>query len=184
MRHAAEVLIGLPEVFTMADFQRATEHSLPVAQVTLSRLSQRGWVKNAGERTGVYFNTFKDRQAHEKYLLEAVKRVYPSAVVIGPQCLHAHGWTTQIPQEFDVAVLSTKTTKRFHGVNIVDRPSHWYQKLVEEKQLLRADRSPFPIESVTPAFALWDARKHKDVWVPDPDDLDLPDDGELEHPSF
>jgi hypothetical protein len=116
----------------------------------------------------------KDPQAHEKYVLEAVKRVYPSAVVVGPQCLHAHGWTTQIPQQFDVAILSSKTTKKFHGVNIVERPNRWYRKLVDEKQLLRSDRSPFPIESVTPAFALWDAQKHEDVWVPDPDDLDLP----------
>jgi hypothetical protein len=89
-------------------------------------------------------------------------------------CLHAHGWTTQIPQVFDVAVLASRSLRQFERVHLVPRPKRWFAALLESGQLLRAGESPFSIESVTPEFALEDAREFQDVWVPDPDDLDIP----------
>jgi hypothetical protein len=182
MARAADILLRLPPVFTLVDFQRATGAKPAVAHVSLTRLAERNWVKNAGVRSSVYFNLLVDPKAAENRVLEAVKRVYPSAVVIGPACLHAHGWTTQIPQVFDVAVLARPSLRQFDGVHLVPRPKKWFAALLQSDQLLRAGESPFSIESVTPAFALEDAREFQDVWVPDPDDLEIP--AEENHSSY
>jgi hypothetical protein len=175
MARAAEILLNLPSVFTLSDFIRESGSQPAVAKNMLVRLARRTWVKNAGVRSTVYFNLLRDPRGADNRVLEAVKRMYPSAVVIGPACLHVHGWTTQIPQITDVAVLQSPTLKQFEGVNLVPRPRLWYADLIEREQLLREDASPFPIASATPAFALEDARRHQDVWVPDPDDLDIPE---------
>jgi hypothetical protein len=172
---AAELLLKLPEVFTGNDFLRESGQTMSTARITIMRLKQRKWIESAGPRVNVYFNLLKDPKASMNRRLEAVKRIYPSAVVIGPACLHAHGWTTQIPQVTDVAVLTRRSLKQFDGIHLVERSRKWYTYLLAEKQLMRAQQSPFPIESVTPLFALKDAKVHRDVWIPDPDDLEVPD---------
>jgi hypothetical protein len=183
MARAADILLKLPPVFTLVDFQHATGAKPAVAHVTLTRLAARQWVKHAGVRSSVYYNLLVDPQAADNRVLEAVKRAYLSAVVIGPACLHAHGWTTQIPQVFDVAVLASPSLRQFGGVRLVPRPKRWFGTVLESGQLLKAGQSPFSIESVTPAFALDDAREFEDVWVPDPDDLDIPAEDSLSNPS-
>jgi hypothetical protein len=176
MPSATEILRKLPPVFTLLDFLRAAPQSAATASIMLARLARREWIKNAGRRSTVYYNLLVDPAAAENRKLEAVKRLYPSAVVVGPACLHAHGWTTQIPQVTDVAVLDRRSVKPIDGLNVVTRSQAWYAMLAEKKQLLTRGASPFPIESVKPQFALEDAQRHQDVWIPDADDLDIPDD--------
>ena len=175
MASSVETLRNLPVVFSTADFVRVTATSDSGTRSALLRLTERNWIKPAGPRTGLFYNLFLEPRAAENRALEAVRRLYPSATVVGTAVLHAHGWTTQIPHETDVAVLTRRSVKQFDGIHLIGRTRPWFVALMHSGELLRTSASPFPVESVTPAFALVDARQYGDVWLPDPDDLELPD---------
>jgi hypothetical protein len=170
-----ERLTALPVIFTLNDLVRLGL-TRETAHTTVMRWVDRGVIAQAGPRAGVYFNLLADRQAPQRHRLAAAKLLYPSAIVIGAAVLHAHGWTTQPPQTIDVAILEKPTAKQLTGLHLVMRPRSWYERFVPE--LLRADESPFEIESLPPAAALADAQAWRDIWVPDPDDLDIPEDAE------
>lgn len=166
----------LPAVFSTTDYRRLTESTENAARVALTRLAQREMIKPTGPRAAQFYNLVADPRADQNHVLQAVRALYPSAVLVGATVLHAHGWTTQIPYVQDVAVFKRRSHKTFGGVNLVMRPRAWYVALANGTDLLRAESSPFAIDSVTPAFALADARRFGDTWLPDPDDLDIPDD--------
>lgn len=172
-------LLRLPPVFTLQDLLqlglvRETAHT------TIMRWADQQLIAQAGPRAGVYFNLVADRTGPENRVLEAARKLYPSAVVVGPAVLHAHGWTTQTPHAVDVAILKAPTARQIHGVRFVMRTQAWYRQHAGD--LLRSGvDSPFEIDSLTPAAALDDARTAGDVWLPDEDDLEIPD--EVETPA-
>ena len=174
MASTVSVMRLLPVVFTMADYIRTSGVSENTAKVALGRLVTRQWVKPAGPRTGLFFNLFLDPRAADNHALAAVKKLYPSVVVVGAAVLHAHGWTTQIPHVMDVAILSRASVKQIDGINMVERPRQWFVDLMKSHDVLAVGTSPFAVESVTPQFALDDARAYGDLWLPDEDDLDMP----------
>lgn len=168
-------LTTLPVVFTLNDLVRLGL-TRETAYKTLMRWSDRGVIEQAGPRAAVYYNLLVDREAADRHRLAAARLLYPTAVVIGAAVLHAHGWTTQPPKIVDVAILERPSMKSLTGVHLVMRPRRWYERFVPE--LLREGDSPFEIDSLAPAAALADAHAWRDVWVPDEDDLDIPDDVE------
>jgi len=169
-------LMQLPPVFRLEDLlhlglARETAHT------SVMRWADRNLIVQAGPRAGVYFNLVRDRDGPVNRLLEAARKLYPSAVVIGPAVLHAHGWTTQRPHETDVAVLKMPTARQIKGLHFVMRAQAWYGQ--EAPHLLRAgEDSPFEIDSLPPERAVKDAKEHGDVWLPDADDLEIPDKGD------
>ncbi len=173
MASSTDRLLALPAVFSldMLCKQGMTRHS---ANILLMRLSAQGRVAHAGQKSGVYFNLVVDRDGPDNRKLEAVKLAYPSAVVVGAAVLHAHGWTTQIPTSTDVAILKLPSVRSFFGLNIVQRPKSWYQQFTGE--ILAEGESPFQIDSLKPLAALKDIELDPELWRPDPDDLDIPDD--------
>ena len=68
-----------------------------------------------------------------------------------------------------------KTIKEIHGVRFVFRSAKWYQGVFSS--ILRGGHegeSPFDIPSLAPRAALDDALASTDLWRPDPDDIDVP----------
>jgi len=171
-------LSQLPPVFSLADLCRLHEMSVETAKLWINRMVRFGKVKFVGPRTGYYFNSLLFPDAHVNNMLDAVQAIYPSAIVVGANVLHAYGWITQIPHTYDVAVISQKSLAAVYGVKLHMRPRSWYIKQQKKNAILRQGESPFPIDSLTPAAALEDAHKHTGIWVPDPDDLYIPDDPE------
>lgn len=172
---AVDRLRALPEVFTLSDLlnpDRGIGLARETAHTTVMRWAQAGLVKSAGPRAGIYYNLLRDPQGASERVLQAAARLDPSAVVVGAAVLHAHGWTTQIPQLYDVAILSSRTVKQLDGVRFVMRPQAWYRRM--HAQILQRQDSPFDIPSLQPQAALDDALASDDLWKPDPDDLDIP----------
>lgn len=164
----------LGPVFSLNDLvrlglKRETAHK------TVMRWEDQDLIKQAGPRAAVYYNLLVDRYGPLNRKLEAAQLLYPSAVVVGAAVLHAHGWTTQIPQSLDVAILRRATVKQIDGVHLVHRDADWYASQ-HDTLLLPGKDSPFSIASLAPRQALADAREHDDVWRPDDDDLDIPPD--------
>lgn len=180
MSQALNRLRLVPVVFTGEEFVRLTGMDREAAGLYLVRLKHAGLIDTAGPRAGVFFNLLKQPAIDASLRLLAVKRRYPSALVVGAACLHAAGWITQIPRVIDVAIKSRPSIRQFTGLNIVCRPLRWYHRLADQGVILKAGQSPFPIESLTPRAALADARAHPrdQLWLPDPEDIDIPEEEE------
>jgi len=177
---SADRLSKLPAVFTLNDLQRLHHMSSETARMWVKRMAQNGYIAFAGPRSGCYFNTLTYPDSPKNNLLDAVQILYPDAIVIGANVLHAYGWITQIPQEYDIAILPRRHILKVNYVNFYPRPRSWYIEQQQNNAILRQGESFFPIDSLTPAAALEDAQTHKntDMWIPDPDDLYIPDDPE------
>jgi len=173
-------LSRLPALFSLSDLCRLHGMSVESAKLWVTRMARLDKVKFVGPRTGYYFNSLIFPNAHINNLLDAVHAIYPSAIVIGANVLHAYGWITQIPQIYDVAIISQKSLATIYGVTLHMRPRSWYIEQQRNNAVLRQGESHFSIDSLTPAAALNDLRAHKHthIWVPDPDDLYIPDDPE------
>src|SRR5438105_7093931 len=118
MMKTLERLMQLPPVFRLEELiqlglERETAHT------SVMRWADRKLIVQAGPRAGVYFNLVRDRNGPNNRLLEAARKLYPSAVVIGPAVLNAHGWATQRPHETDVAVLKVPSARQIKGLHLV-----------------------------------------------------------------
>jgi len=166
---AIERLRALPPVFRGSDLSLRFGWSTHEAGEYLRRWKQRDLVQPAGPRAGVYFNLISETSAPETHLEEAIATLFPSAVVVGASVLHEAGWTTQIPRQSDVAVLRRRTFPALKGIVLHPRSIFWY-RLVHSR-LERTQGQGVP--RLDPAFALADALKYRDGWVPEPDDIEF-----------
>ncbi len=163
----------LPVVFSLADVARLGL-SGPAMHVFLARASQKGLVKSAGNKSGIFYNLLRDERANQQ-VLQAARLAYPSAVVVGGAVLHAAGWTTQVFHTIDVAILKRPSNFTIHGVNFVQRSRRWYRERAPD--IVSAERSEFGVAALTPAGALLDLLEMRDapardLWVPDNDDIE------------
>ncbi|WMD23911.1 hypothetical protein RAS12_30225 (plasmid) [Achromobacter seleniivolatilans] len=167
----------LPAVFSLSELCRLHEMPVEVAKVWVKRMARSGLIQFVGPRAAMYFNLLRFPNSPQDNLLEAVGRVYPDAVVLGAHVLHAYGWVTQIPQIVDVAVTPRRSMMAINGVHLCPRPRSWYREQQDAGAILRYGESPFALDSLTPMAALQDLRAHGtgDMWIPDPDDLYIPE---------
>jgi hypothetical protein len=168
---AIERLRALPPVFRSSDLSLRFGWSTHEAGEYLRRWKRRDLVKPTGPRAGVYFNLISQASAAETHLEEAIATLFPSAVVVGAAVLHQAGWITQIPRQLDVAVLRRRTFPAVKGVVLHPRSIFWY-RLVHSR-LERTEGQGVP--RLDPAFALADALKYRDGWVPEADDVEFPE---------
>lgn len=161
-RRAVDVLRALPEVFALSDAGLVLKSAPDETRTYIHRWKRAGLVDPLGPRCGIYFNLLRDPQGRSGRWLDAMRRLCPSAVIIGPEVLHAHGWITQIPSVLDVAVLTARTYPEVHGARLHGRAGSWYAALPPETAA----------QGLPPAWALADALCHSGLWRPDPDDLD------------
>lgn len=173
-RSAVSELRRLPEVFDLSTFSRLLGLERSAAQVYVSRWAKADLIKPAGPRAGVYFNLVRAPDSPDRCAADAVRLLYPSAILIGASVLHAAGWTNQVPQRTTVAAMSRPTFVQLDGFDISPRPRRWYARV-----LPRLSDDPnlaaYGFKSLTPALALADSLSRDDGWRPDPDDLDLDD---------
>ncbi len=197
---AFERLLALPDLLTLNTFVRATGMSRPSAKVTLSRWASRGLVESAGPRTGIYFNRVRDRDGQRASAVAALLLRYPSATLCGASVLHAHGWTTQIPRELHVAVEQRRSYAQIHGVVLHPRPLQWFRDMHAAQAMVSPEftgasgsssaaasapgpgASSYGLRSLLPAWALADAYADDSgrSWHPDEDDLDIPEEAQLD----
>jgi len=173
---ALDRLRALPEVFSLRrvmatfdepDVRRATR----IASVYLDRWVRDGLVQAYGGRTGVYFNLIRNPQAPSQRRDEALRLVFPSAVLAGASVLHDAGVTTQIPHRIEVAVLRRKSYPNLPELELLPRPQAWFEAM--RPYVLFQDGVGLP--RLLPAAALADCwHRHgssQTMWRPGADDL-------------
>lgn len=176
---AIERLKHLPEVFTINTLSRLMDCPKPTVLAYLSRWRSKGWVEPAGPRSGVYFNLFKNPLAASEYRVDALRMLYPSAMLMGESVLHAAGWITQIPQVLHVAVEKRPSYMQLQGVELHPKPLSWF-KTVPILQPTQAKFSSYGLRTLTPAWALADLLATPFAWHPDADDVEVPEDSQAE----
>lgn len=183
MSLSVDRLLKLPPVFSLHDLTRHTYlgrgMSLDAAKKFLTRMQEKSYIAAAGARTAHYYNLLKDPYGARNRPLEVAELLYPEAIVIGINVLHAYGWVNQIPRTIDVAVnASRRTLCKIDGIELRPRPRAWFAEQQSNDAVLRHGESPFMIDSLTPRAALDDIYKVRDMWVPGHDDLFIPSDEE------
>ena len=165
-------LMALPEIIDLRMLERQGL-TRGTARLQASLWARAGMLKPAGPRTGIYYNLVRDNRGASAHLGALLVRQYATPVVIGASALNHHGWTTQMPRVLEVAVPVTRRRRRLlqiDGAIVVPRPLSWYRMIADH-----LSDGPYGLRVLEPQYALADAYRHKDVWVPDPDDIDLSD---------
>jgi len=155
----------LPEVFTLGTASSMFGWDGKTASHYIARWKKQGFVSSLGERTSVHFNLFKNPEAAEERLLDAVKFLFPGAVVTGASALHFAGVTTQIPRSIEIAIPTRPSYPKIPGIEITTRPRAWFSKMKDH--LVRDGILP----RLSAEYALADDWQ-RDGWRPDPDDIE------------
>jgi hypothetical protein len=171
---AIERLKNLPDVFTVNTLSRLMGCPKPTVLAYLSRWKTRGWVEQAGPRSGVYFNLAKNPLAASQHRVDALLMLYPSAMLMGESVLHAAGWITQIPQALHVAIEKRPSYVQMQGVALHPKPLAWF-KTVPILKPTQAKFASYGLRTLSPAWALADLLANPLAWHPDADDVDVPE---------
>lgn len=158
-----ERLRRLQEVFDLKDVLAEEGMTENNAHTWLMRTVNQSHIAQAGGHSGIYYNLVKDPDGPRTRRLEAVARMYPSAVVVGAAVLHKHRLIDDEHLEIDVAIPKAPSTRTFAGVKFVTREKSWFTG--HETRFLPAG-TLFAIASLTPEDAIEDARCFKDVSLP------------------
>lgn len=153
----------LGEVFDLHDVLAEEGMTENNAHTWLMRTVNLKHIAQAGGRSGIYYNLVKDPDGPRTRRLEAVARMYPSAVVVGVAVLFKHGLIAEEHLEIDVAIPKAPSTRTFEGVHFVTREKSWF---VDHQPRFIAPGEAFKLASLTPGDAVEDARVFKDVSLP------------------
>ena len=166
-------LLSMPAIIDINMLMREGM-SRETAKNWAQRAADRQMIDPAGPRLGVYYNLIKDRAGRKKYLGELLIREFSTPVVIGATAINAHGWTTQMPRQLEVAVPVTHNRRRspqVYGAFIVPRSLLWYKRVAGHV----TNTGLYGLPLLDPEYALADCYRYRDTWVPDPDDIDISD---------
>jgi hypothetical protein len=161
-----KTLRRMPPVFSLRDISRLLDKDHAAVKANVARWKSQGMVRAAGPRLGLYYNLVTHPNWEEN-IARAIKLAYPSAILIGPNVLHRHGWITQIPQYLSIAVLNEGSHPSMDGVEVFKRPLRWYRKFSPWGEPI------YGLPALTPENALLDCLENADkMWCPNVDDLD------------
>lgn len=172
---AIDRLGSLPDVFDLQLFHLATNIDKASAKVMLSRWASKGYIELAGPRAGIYFKRLGSTMDRSEQVLSAVRLFYPSATWCGASVLHRAGWATQIPRQMHIAIEARPSLVQLNDVVFYERNLDWFKAVHEASGFEKQPPAAGAIRSLKPEWALADMQVHQDGWVPDEDDLDLPD---------
>ena len=179
-KSAIEWLMELPVVVNRFAASRMMGVDPQRMSIYLARWEAAGFIENAGQRTGIYFNKIKDPGAALNHRIDALLMTYPSATLIGESVLHAAGWITQIPTRLQVAVLARRSYVAQNEVDILGKPRSWFihaHPFIESSELAETrGHASYGLRALSPEHALAALYADPDAWHPDLDDLYLPDD--------
>ena len=168
---AIDRLAALPDVFTGGDLTVRFGWKSAHASSYLAHWRKAGLIQSLGGRADVHMNRVTNRHVNPQ---AALRRAFPSAIKVGMDILREAGWTTQIPNLIEVAVMRSSCLHQLQGFELTTRTDAWFAVVAPGVQ-----RVPTGIDQLKPAWALADMlarandRRVRKAWLPDPEDLDL-----------
>lgn len=169
------VLKQLPDVFTHRDVKILLNLEKEYISIYCHRWVKSGLIKSLGPKAGVYYNLIVNPNGPEELIKKAVDKLGKEVIVIGLSSLHQHGWTTQRPQQIEIAVPVNSMDKTFpilDGFNVFKRSHKWFSAVYNKSEI-----GINQFMTLSPELALIDILKEKgknDLWFPDPSDIDIP----------
>ena len=173
---ARELLLKMPEVFSVAEFAMVAERPRTEASNYLWRFSKSGQVLGLGGKSGIFLNLVKAPEAPEAAsdgaLWErAVLKAMPSALTGGHQVLADSGLSTQVTHQRYLIVSNTDAMFDIAGAELHRRPLPWLKRLFAH-DAVEIDAPGQTLPRLKPGAALADLALHGAA-CPDPDDIDL-----------
>lgn len=172
---AIERLRTNPEIFTGSELIVLFGWRSAIASSYLAGWRRAGLVQSLGGRSDVHMNLVRNPQVSPEL---ALRRAFPMAIKVGVDRLRAAGWTTQIPARPEVAIPQSSARYSVEGFELTTRPDKWVQTVKPG-----TDAAYDGVDGLRPAWALADMmaraqdRRVRNAWLPDPEDLDLPEPG-------
>jgi hypothetical protein len=164
-------LATLPDVFTGGDLTVLFGWKSAICSNYLAVWRKAKLIKSLGGRSDVHMNLLRNRQINPE---AALRRALPRAIKVGVDILREAGWTTQIPNQIDVAVPPMSPLYNLVDFVITTRTEKWFQCVVPGTESV-----PQGIDRLHPAWALADMiaraedRRVRHAWLLDPEDIDL-----------
>lgn len=167
-------LKALPAIFTLDNAAAEIGCDTVTASVYIHRWRSLGIIEPVGERAGIYFNLLQDPVGPQNRAGEALRMIYPGAVLRGRSALQGAGWIKDAPattEPVEVAVLSRRSYLSVTGFEIEGRSASWFAAM-DPYILQRPSCESKGLRSLGPAAALADMVM-KGADVPKAEDMDL-----------
>ncbi|MEO5795632.1 MAG: hypothetical protein ABIP34_12100 [Rhodoferax sp.] len=166
-------LADLPEVFTGRDLTAKFQWPSAIASTYLGNWRKAGLVRSLGGHSDVHMNLLRSPQVSTEL---ALRRAYPEALKIGADVLREAGWTTQIMQQPEVAVMSTSPLFQLDGYTLQRRSLAWFDNVQPGIEKVQGG-----LDLLRPTWAFADMlaraldRRVRNAWLLAPDDIELED---------
>lgn len=170
MISAIDRLNSLPDVFTGTDVMRACSWDSKRTNEMLARWKKRGWVGTLGKRLDVYSNNIK--LTEDVRLACMLNKWDANALDLSHSVWSAAGWTTQFSLRSIVASTRIVRDVETDDVYLKYRPLRWWKTVYPG---IVHKTEPLDLHKLKPEWLLAEAlySGDKDLWLPDPDDLDF-----------
>ncbi len=159
----------LPVVFTLADLKQQVPGDEQGAMELALRWLESGQVRQVAPPRPVFIRLGSGETPAEADLCLALRRAFPSLVVVGGSALWRQGISRERDVLLDCAVSEPVDRCMLPGVRLHQRPPGWLDA-VSRAGGLHGHLHDVPLLSAEMAVA--DAARFTDVWVPDRDCLD------------
>lgn len=167
-------LKALPAIFTLDNAAAEIGCDTVTASVYIHRWRSLGIIEPVGERAGIYFNLLQDPAGPKNKAGDALRMIYPGAVLRGRSALLGAGWIkseSAAGGAVEVAVLSRRSYLSVTGFEIEGRSASWFSAM-DPYILQRPPWESRGLRSLGPAAALADMVM-KGVDAPKTKDMEL-----------
>jgi hypothetical protein len=193
-------LRGLPAVFSTSQLVTLLDITRVHADGIVKEWRERGLIKTLGKRkAGIHYNLVRNPEGPDSLRGDALWILLGRPFVgVGGRALQMGGWTTQLHNIHEVCTGVTPrsptvpTGLEASGISILPRPPTWMFVLMRNAEITNLESAGIPM--VSPELALADSLLANSrslgnkvnaplPWLPDPDDVEIPDKESLEKVS-
>lgn len=155
---------ALPQVFTLADLKQRLDGDEQAAMTAASRWLKSGQVHQVAPPRPVFIRRRRGEALDEEVVCLALRRAFPSLVIIGGSALWRQGMSHDRDIRLDCAIPEAVGECALPRVRLHLRPAAWLD-VVTRAGGLSGHCHGVPMLSAEMAVA--DAATFADVWIPD-----------------
>ena len=167
VRHLFNTAIAaVPRVFSMADLRDQAGDAFPQWQEFVLDHLEDGSLHQVASDAPVFYKHLSGEALSDADRCTALKRVYPSLVVVAGSSLWCQSLSDQQDARLECAVTTCAAECYLPGVALRKRPPGWWQVV---KHLGGVAGESHGIPLLAPELVVADAARFRDVWMPDHD---------------
>lgn len=118
-------LMQLPDVFTTAMLSEHLGGNQAAAPIYTQRWKKDGLIVAAGLKAGVFYNLARNNRADTEKAYQALRMIYPDAIIALRSALYDHGWIAHAPRTLEVIVERRQTYPQLYQFSASGRSRRW-----------------------------------------------------------